>query len=152
MNKTNNLLYFYFNRAKKIRSSVKLNLCKSNLAKDVLVKQMNDQHSRIVHLEEYVKQLEARLAVEQKKATALVNEGNGDGVQTAAVDLKRWYAKIDAIYADQNNALEHYYSMISKDNIVKFRLKFKRHTEDQMKSLTLDGNDLKSVCKFVFYL
>lgn len=138
------LCILFVNRAKKIRSQVKLNMCKSTVSKDVLCKQVNDQHSRILYLEDYVKQLEARLAEHKKsspKSTAPV-------VVTAAAttaDLTPWHEQIDGIYKDLNNALEHYYTMVSKDNVIKFRLKLKRLTEDAIKALTMDEAELKTV-------
>lgn len=113
-------------------------MCKTNATKDVMVKQMAEQHSKIIEQTEYIKQLELRLAsIEQKAATP--------GSNTAALDLSPWYTRIDEIYAALNSAVEHYYTMMSKERVLQFRKQFKQRAKEIITEYPIDVNDQRPV-------
>lgn len=115
-------------------------MCKTNATKDVMVKQMAEQHTKIFEQTEYIKQLELRLASIEQKAISL-------GSNAPALDLSQWYARIDGIYAAINTAVEHYYTMMSKERVLQFRKQFKQKAKDIMNEYPVELNDQKPVSK-----
>lgn len=103
-----------------------------------MVKQMAEQHSKIFEQTEYIKQLELRLASIEQKAVTLENTA-------PALDLSPWYTRIDEIYAALNTAVEHYYTMMSKERVLQFRKQFKQKAIDIATEYPIEMNDQKPV-------
>lgn len=130
----------YASRAKKIRSSLKLNICKINTPKDVLIKQLNQQHDEVLQLRDAVKTLEARLVVAEKpKAAAAMSAGQ---LQT---EMAPWCERIDDLYSVINRLMERSLSIDSGDKVLQFRKAIKSHTEQAVSGLQLDGQDVRAV-------
>lgn len=113
-------------------------MCKTNATKDVMVKQMAEQHTKIIEQTEYIKQLELRLASMEQKAVTL-------GSNAPALDLSPWYTRIDEVYAALNTAVEHYYTMMSKERVIQFRKQFKQKVKDIVTEYPIDNVDQRTV-------
>lgn len=141
----------YASRAKKIRSTVTLNICKNNTPKDVLVKQLSDQHEELIGLREKVRALEARLAAAESspktaQLAAAVTKTRLSGADLSAA-LQPWYERIDAIYRAMGNLMQCSLRIDSNDKVAKFRGEIKQHADTAMKNLVLDGNNVKAVSR-----
>lgn len=142
--------FSFLYRAKKIRISVKLNICKNNTPKDVLLKQLNDQHNELLHIKERARQLETKLATMEQKEKNVQLTGVKVDPTSIVAELAPWHERIDEIYADLKEAIDHYYTMASKEKVLHFRTQIKQHAENAKKTLTLDGGDVKRVSLFFF--
>lgn len=79
------------------------------------------------------------------------NVNNADILLTQADE---WKLKIDKIYNDIRTAQENYYTMSSKEKLLKLRTKYKEYTEQNRKMFNIDGEFMKRVSKiniFLFY-
>lgn len=150
----------YASRAKKIRSNVRLNMCKNNTPKDVLVRQLNDQQDELHSLREQVKQLQQRLALAESrgaaaataasvKTPAITASTTVKTVMMSAADLNAtlapWYERIDDIYRALGHVMESRLRMDSEEKAALFKQEIKMHADAAMNSLALDGNNIKAV-------
>lgn len=108
-----------------------------------MVKQLNDQQSELIQMKEHARQLEAKLLeMEQKKSVPANIVLDATSI---SVELEPWYENINKIYAELKDAMEHYYTMASKEKVLHFRTELKQHAEDAKRTLVLDGYDIKRV-------
>lgn len=116
-------------------------MCKSTGNRDIMEKQLAEQHITIVSQTEQIKQLLARVASYEQKLTTTAGSA-------PVLDLTPWKQRIDEVYGGLNAAVEHYYTMMSKDRVLQFRTQFKKKAKDAMtENLVIDANDLKLVSK-----
>ncbi|XP_055841364.1 kinesin-like protein KIF18A [Episyrphus balteatus] len=120
----------YASRAKKIRTTLRKNVMKSNMPKEFYVKKNMELQDENDRLQEIIKNLENKLATATKSATTSKSYDESE--------LQCWYRKIDAVYSSVIKAQEYYYGMQSKEKILKFRCRLKEKREKFKKILTLD--------------
>lgn len=126
----------YAGRARKIKTTLSINLVKSNLPKEILVKQLNGK------LEENSK-LQATIEELKKKITIIESR---PAQQVSPIDLSQWYTDIDTVYDSIKVAFEHCYNLISKERILKLRTKFKEEADVCSRLLALDQSNGAQVC------
>lgn len=59
--------------------------------------------------------------------------------------VENWRPTIDKIYNDIRTAQENYYTMSSKEKLLKLRTKYKEYTEHSRKMFNIDGDFMKRV-------
>ncbi|CAD7004817.1 unnamed protein product [Ceratitis capitata] len=101
----------YASRAKKIRTTLKQNVLKSNMPKDFYIKKVTELMAENERLKIKVAQLE-----KASEATRSYNES----------ELKAWYSKIDAVYASVIKTQEYVIGTQSKIKSMNFREKLKK--------------------------
>ncbi|XP_054731939.1 kinesin-like protein KIF18A [Anastrepha obliqua] len=101
----------YASRAKKIRTTLKQNVLKSNMPKDFYIKKVTELTTENERFKTKVAQLEKAL-----DATRSYNES----------ELKAWYSKIDAVYSSVIKTQEYVIGNQSKIKSLNFREKLKK--------------------------
>lgn len=141
----------YASRAKKIRSSLKLNICKINTPKEVLVKQVNEQHDELLKLRDKVKALESALAAaekaNQKPVAAVAAQKSPMTTSRLMAEITPWYERIDDLYSVLIKLMERSLRIDSNVKVTQFRKDIKGYTERAVSALCLDGQDVKAVSK-----
>lgn len=135
-------------RAQKIRTTiVTKNLFKSNLPKEYYVNKLTDKMVEVEELQKCVKALQTQLAEQCSAVNNNVNSNEVMANMMAQVDV--WKTKIDKIYTDIRTAQENYYTMSSKEKLLKLRTKYKEHTEQNRKLFNMDGEFVKRVSQII---
>lgn len=153
-------------RAQKIRTTaVTKNLFKSNLPKEYYVNKLNDKTHEVDGLQKCIRTLQVQLADAKAAAAAAVaatttttttlstnidNNQNADEILAAAAaqlvaQAESWRAKIDSVYQDILSAQENFYTMSSKEKLLKLRTQLKENTEKSRKTFNIDGEFMKRV-------
>lgn len=149
------------NRAQKIRTTtITKNLFKSNLPKEYYVNKLTDKTHEVDELQKCIRTLQAQLADAKAAAAEVVaatttttvstNDQNSDELLAAATaqlvaQAECWRAKIDSVYQDILNAQENFYTMSSKEKLLKLRTQLKENTEKSRKTFSIDGEFMKRV-------
>lgn len=98
---------------------------------------------------------DAKAAAAAAAATATIstnvdNNQNTDEILAAAAaqlmaQAESWRTKIDAVYQDILSAQENFYTMSSKEKLLKLRTQLKENTEKSRKTFNIDGEFMKRV-------
>ncbi|XP_011195760.1 kinesin-like protein KIF18A [Zeugodacus cucurbitae] len=120
----------YASRAKKIRTTLKQNVLKSNMPKDFYIKRVTELMAENERLKAKVTQLE-----KSSEATRSYNES----------ELKAWYSKIDAVYSSVIKTQEYVIGNQSKIKSMNFREKLKKENIAYNKQLERNSNNLQEV-------
>lgn len=148
-------------RAQKIRTTaITKNLFKSNLPKEFYVNKLNDKTHEVNELQNCIRTLQAQLADAKAAAAATAttatlstNDQNSDETSAAAAaaqmmaQAESWRIKIDAVYQDILSAQENFYTMSSKEKLLKLRTQLKENTEKSRKTFNIDGEFMKRVSR-----
>lgn len=126
----------YAGRARKIKTTLSINMVKSNVPKEVLVKQLNGKLDENVRLLATIEEL-------KKKITSMENRPTQ---QVSPIDLSQWYIDIDTVYDSIKVAFEHCYNLISKERVLKLRTQFKEEADVCSRLLALDQSNGGQVC------
>lgn len=121
----------YAGRARKIKTTLSVNMVKSNLPKEILVKQLNGKLEENAKLLATIEELKKKMTVIESKPTQ----------QVSPIDLSQWYIDIDTVYDSIKVAFEHCYNLISKERILKLRSKFKEEADMCSRLLALDQSN-----------
>lgn len=131
-------------RAQKIRTgTITKSTFKSNLPKEYYVNKLTDKTNEVAELQKCIQTLQAQLA---ERCSSVNNNMNSDEIMNnlmAQVDI--WKHKIDKIFSDIRMAQENYYTMSSKEKLLKLRTKYKEYTEQNRKLFNIDGDSMKRV-------
>lgn len=119
---------------------------------------LNDKANEVDGLQKCIRALQAQLADAKAAAAAaattatsnVVNNHNGDESLAAAAaqivaQAESWRVKIDSIYHDMLSAQENFYTMSSKEKLLKLRTQLKENTEKSRKTFNIDGEFMKRV-------
>lgn len=92
----------------------------------------------------------AAAATATAAATNVDNNQNSEETLAAAAaqimaQAENWRTKIDAIYQDILSAQENFYTMSSKEKLLKLRTQLKENTEKSRKTFNIDGEFMKRV-------
>lgn len=126
----------YAGRARKIKTTLSINMVKSNVPKEILVKQLNGKLDENVKLLATIEELKKKLLAVENRPTQ----------QVSPIDLSQWYIDIDTVYDSIKVAFEHCYNLISKERILKLRTKFKEEADICSRLLALDQSNGAQVC------
>lgn len=129
----------YAGRARKIKTTLSINMVKSNVPKEILVKQLNGKLDENAKLLATIEELKKKMATMENRPTQ----------QVAPIDLSQWYVEIDTVYDSIKVAFEHCYNLISKERILKLRTKFKEEADMCSRLLALDQSNGGQVRYFV---
>lgn len=156
-------VFFRLHRAQKIRTTaITKNLFKSNLPKEYYVNKLTDKTNEVEELQKCIRTLQAQLADAKATAAAAAataatvsttnanNDQNSDEALAAAAaqmvaQAESWRAKIDSVYQDILSAQENFYTMSSKEKLLKLRTQLKETTEKSRKTFNIDGEYMKRV-------
>lgn len=122
----------YAGRARKIKTTLSVNMVKSNLPKEMLVKQLNGKLEENAKLLATIEELKKKITIMESKPTQPV---------VSPIDLSQWYIEIDTVYDSIKVAFEHCYNLISKERILKLRSKFKEEADMCSRLLALDQSN-----------
>lgn len=140
----NCLFFFQSIRAQKIRTTtITKNLFKTNLPKEFYINKLTDKTLEVESLQKCIRALQDQLA--NAKAITVNNNVHNDEL---LAQVESWRPKIDKIYNDIRTAQENYYTMSSKEKLLKLRTKYKEYTEHNRKMFNIDGDFMKRVSKF----
>lgn len=92
------------------------------------------------------------MADAQKTANTHNVNNNVNNTDLLMVQADEWKLKIDKIYIDIRTAQENYYTMSSKEKLLKLRTKYKEYTEQNRKIFNIDGEFMKRVSKKMFFV
>ncbi|KAG4075269.1 hypothetical protein HA402_003060 [Bradysia odoriphaga] len=121
----------YAGRARKIKTTLSINMVKSNVPKEILVKQLNGKLDENVRLLATIEELKKKITSMENRPTQLVSP----------IDLSQWHNDIDTVYDSIKVAFEHCYNLISKERILKLRTKFKEEADMCSRLLALDQSN-----------
>lgn len=103
-------------------------------------------------LQKIIQSLRAQLADAKTTTTTAINVNNNvNNSDILMAQADEWKLKIDKIYNDIRTAQENYYTMSSKEKLLKLRTKYKEYTEHNRKKFNIDGEFMKRVSKFNFF-
>lgn len=118
---------------------------------------LTDKTNEVQELQKCIRTLQAQLAdanaAAATAAAATTISANGqntdEALAAAAAQLvaqaENWRAKIDAVYQDILSAQENFYTMSSKEKLLKLRTQLKETTEKSRKTFNIDGEFMKRV-------
>lgn len=140
-------------RAQKIRTTtITKSLFKTNLPKEYYVNKLTDKTLEVEGLQKIIQSLRAQLADAKTTTTTAINVNNNvNNSDILMAQADEWKLKIDEIYNDIRTAQENYYTMSSKEKLLKLRTKYKEYTEHNRKKFNIDGEFMKRVSKFNFF-
>ncbi|XP_030372898.1 kinesin-like protein KIF18A [Scaptodrosophila lebanonensis] len=123
----------YASRAKKIRTTLRQNVLKTNMPKEFYVKKVTEVMTENERLVERNKQMEAKLLKFERDTASHNNIVSYD-----AQALKPWYSKIDAVYASVIKTQEYAIGIRSRIKNLSYRQTMKKDLEEYRKLLSLD--------------
>ncbi|XP_059613334.1 kinesin-like protein KIF18A [Phlebotomus argentipes] len=133
----------YASRAKKIRTTCRQNILRSNLPVEFYAKKTACQEEEIQRLKKIIQQQEEKIAaqaseikrLEATKAAHVVQEEATVVIKSASLDNQ----KIDRLYQEISSVTNTLIKIKRNQNMMILKAKFKKNTEEQRKILTLDG-------------
>lgn len=120
------------------------------MPKEYYVRKLTDTTNEVDQLKTYIKTLETQLAQLNNKNNNNAN-GNQLTLENLLAEKEEWVERIDKIYDNIRIAQENYYSMSSKEKLLKLRTKYKENTEKNRKLFNMDGEFLKRVSTTYFF-
>lgn len=137
-------------RAQKIRTTaITKNLFKTNLPKEYYVRKLTDTSAEIDGLKAIIQKLESQLAAAVTSKNNNTPKTTQDGLAALLAESESWKKRIDKAYADIRVASENFFSMSSKEKLLKLRTKFKETVEHHRKLFNMNGENLKRVCTII---
>lgn len=117
---------------------------------------LTDKSHEVDELRKCIQTLQAQLADAKAAAARSTNvtnnqqngnEANVTAVAAAAADqlVESWRRKIDLVYQDILSAQENFYTMSSREKLLKLRTQLKENTEKSRKTFNIDGEFMKRV-------
>lgn len=141
------------NRAQKIRTTtITKNLYKTNLPKEYYVNKLTDKTLMVEELQKCIQELQAQLADAQLSAAMNKNVNTDQIMASLLAQTEIWKHRIDKIYDDIRSAQENFFTMSSKEKILKLRTKYKEFTEQNRKLFSIDGESTKRVSANAIFL
>lgn len=105
---------------------------------------LTDKTVEVEELQKCIKALQAQ--IHSDRCSNMNNNMNPEEViATYKAQAETWKQKIDKIYGDIRTAQENYYTMASKEKLLKLRTKYKEATETNRKLFSMDSDCMKRV-------
>lgn len=143
-------LFFESIRAQKIRTTaITKSLFKTNLPKEYYVNKLTGKTLEVEELQKRVRALQEQLATATAQTIQSTDNNTNNNVNNdnLLAQAEIWKQKIDKIFNDIRAAQENYYTMSSKEKLLKLRTKCKENTEHNRKMFNIDGEFMKRVSK-----
>lgn len=109
------------------------------------MRKLTDTSAEVEGLKAIIQKLEAQLAAANSKSSTASKSNEAAGLAALLADKESWQQRIDKAYTDLRVACENYFSMSSKEKLLKVRIKFKETLEQNRKLFNMNGDFLKRV-------
>lgn len=116
------------------------------MPKEYYVRKLTDTSAEVEGLKGIIQKLESQLAAVNNKPSTTAKTSQAAGLAQILTEKESWKGKIDKVYTDLRVACENYFSMSSKEKLLKVRIKFKETLEQNRKLFNMNGDSLKRVC------